>query len=111
MEARSQIVLQVDEKEGKVYAVTVNGDKKEIVISPDNAQNTVKENVNTETIGEIVVKEDGGNIVYNVEATKDVKILGFIKAKMNVRANVDVTSGKVVNINKPWWSIFTNFNR
>lgn len=109
IEVKSQVVLQTDDKVGKAYAVTAGGEKKEIVISPENAQDKVREKVNIETLGSIVVKEDNGKVVYNVEAVKDVKLFGFIKAKMNLQANVDVTSGEVVNVQKPWWAAFTNF--
>ncbi|MBI5803320.1 hypothetical protein HY448_01395 [Candidatus Pacearchaeota archaeon] len=109
VEARSQVALQIDENSGKAYAVTVSGDKKEIIFSPDNAQNIAKEIVDIEIVGNIVMKEDNGKVVYNVEATKEVKVFGFIKTKMNVQANVDVTSGEIVNVEKPWWAVFTNF--
>ncbi|MBI2043790.1 PepSY domain-containing protein [Candidatus Pacearchaeota archaeon] len=105
-EAKIVVVIETDEKAGKAYAVKTSGEKEEIVISPDNARVAFQETVDTDTFGEIVMKEDNGKVVYNVEATKDVKVLWFIKAKMNINADVDVTSGEVVKVSKPWWALF-----
>jgi len=46
-------------------------------------------------------------LVYKITAEKDVKILGFIKAKMSVTAEVDADTGEVTNTKKPWWAFLS----
>lgn len=108
IEAKSNIPLSVDEKEGKAYATTSQGIKKEIVIPPGDAETIAKENTKSEEIGTITIKEYGDDVVYEVQTAKDVKILGFIKLKMNIQTNVDVEDGKVLSIKRPWWAFFAD---
>ena len=42
--------------------------------------------------------------VYEVDATKNTKVLGLFNAKMSVQAQVDAETGAVVQAKKPWWA-------
>lgn len=53
-----------------------------------------------------VGKDENGEAKYKylVEGGKDVKILGLFSKKMKVTADVDVETGEVKNVKRPWWS-------
>lgn len=42
--------------------------------------------------------------LYRVHALKPARVFGFINTTMEVRADVSVETGEVVNIDKPWWA-------
>jgi len=102
------------EVEGNIIRVTQsNGIKSEIKVMPVVASETAIARLGIKFCNEtnnctIVLKEVGVEknfkLAYQVKAQKDVKILGLFKAKMNVEANVDAETGKVISEHKPWWS-------
>ncbi len=96
--------IQVSTSEGKAYATKGDGVKQEIKVDPANALNSVKESIKTETIREIKVTEYKNKIVYEISAEKQVKILALIKSNMNIKFNIDVEEGKIISVEKPWWS-------
>lgn len=85
----------VDNKDGKIKIMPETASQKAI-----------------EKLGElgfsIQLKEvgqgDSGKYVYEAEGDKEVRILGFFKAKMRIKAQVNAENGEVSRIRKPWWS-------
>jgi hypothetical protein len=58
----------------------------------------------------IVLKEvptsNGTRMAYEVTSDKEVKVLGFIKTKMQVQAQVDAETGEIIRTKKPFWRVF-----
>lgn len=46
--------------------------------------------------------------IYEAKAEKEVKILGFIKTKAKLSAEIDAETGDVNNIKRPWWSFLAS---
>ena len=46
--------------------------------------------------------------VYNVETEKNAKLFGFINTNMETSANIDVETGAVLSVEKPWWSFLAS---
>jgi len=57
------------------------------------------------------VKKEGtdeSEIVYEVETEKESRVLGLFKAKVREKVEVDVETGEVRKIHKPWWAFLAN---
>jgi len=96
----------LEEKEGKVY---MNG--KEVKVMPSTASARALEVLGAkceERNCTIELKEVGqGNetrLAYEVKTQKEVRVLGFIKTKMQVEAQIDAENGEVIQTKRPWWS-------
>lgn len=88
-----------------------NGRYAQIRVLPETASATAEARINAscESDGcDIELKEVGRNedvkVVYEVEAKKNAKLLGFIKTKMEVDVEVNAETGEVVSVKRPWWS-------
>ena len=42
--------------------------------------------------------------VYEVEVEKPCRVFGVFQSSMTVKADVDVETGEVISVNKPWWA-------
>ncbi|MFH1395967.1 MAG: FG-GAP-like repeat-containing protein [archaeon] len=45
---------------------------------------------------------------YLVEGTESVKLFGIFKVKEKVKLSVDVQTGEIISIKKPWWDFLTS---
>ena len=112
-DVKVEIELPV-EAEGNIIRVTQsNGAKAEIKIMPSTASETALARLRLKVCNEannctIILKEVGigaeTELVYQVKAQKNVRILGLFKAKMNVEVNVDAETGNIISEHKPWWA-------
>ena len=88
-----------------------NGRKAEIKIMPETASATA-----IERLGElgfnVTLKEVGqGNstrAVYEAVGEKEVKVLGFLKTRAKVSAEIDAETGEITKIKKPWWAFMAS---
>lgn len=102
-----ETLLDVAE-EGKVMYVKSKKGNKEIKIMPDTASERA-----IERLGElnftIVLKEVGqdAKIVYEMNATKEARVIGIFKAKAEVKAQVDAQTGEI-SVKKPWWAFLAS---
>lgn len=99
--------IQLSTSEGKAYATKEDGSKQEIKIDPTVAINSVKESIKLETVKEIRMVEYEDKIVYEIDATKSVKIFALIRTDMEIRARVDIEEGNVIGVEKPWWNVIS----
>jgi hypothetical protein len=51
----------------------------------------------------VELKGAGQEPVYEVIATKDVRILGLVPVSMDVELVVDASNGEIEVTKKPWW--------
>lgn len=95
---------------GNSFVTLSNGVVINIILTPEEAEAKAEENsefgnCNENCDVEIrrVNTQNSERVVYRVSSYKDVKILGFINSNMKVSADVDVETGEVISLNKPWW--------
>ena len=94
-----------------------NGKGAEIKIMPDkaseNALNMLKLKVcSEENKCSIELKEVGEGeeirLAYELQTEREAKIMGLLKANIQVKAQVDAESGEVIQIEKPWWAFLAS---
>jgi hypothetical protein len=100
-EATSETKLSVFN--GKAYASHSSGSSIEIKITPDEATELVKQEVKTETINLVKIIEYKKIIVYEIDSEKSVKVFALIPSNMGIVTKINIESGDIVNVNKPWW--------
>jgi hypothetical protein len=94
-------------------ALMSNGKNAMIKVMPETASATAIARLSIKVCNvsnncTIELKEVGnGNqtrAAYEIKAEKEVKVLGFIKTRMKVSAQVDAESGNVTSMKKPKWA-------
>jgi len=91
--------LEVIEESEKVY-VKISGENKEIKILPSEA---ISKATKIKNIKEIKIEEEDSKAVYTISGTKKAYIFFIISITANVQTKVNVESGDVINVKKPWW--------
>ncbi|MFA4960470.1 MAG: hypothetical protein WC548_02295 [Candidatus Pacearchaeota archaeon] len=116
VEANSSLEIdqeQDNQNRTKLKINLSNGRNAEIKIMPNTASERAIErlqlkNCNPDNNCTIQLKEVGnGNqtkVAYEIKAEKESRILGFIKTKMKVEAQVNAETGEVIQTKKPWWA-------
>lgn len=108
-----EIEEEIDSDETRFRYKLSDGREKELKVMPDAASEKVVEELRLEDCSdenncEIVLKEvdekDDVSAVYEISAEKEGWFLGLFKVRTQVVGQVDVDSGEVVKIDKPWWS-------
>jgi hypothetical protein len=97
----------------KIQVKLSNGQDSEIKIMPDAASETALTRLRLHVCNEsnnctIQLKEVGSGeqvkAAYEVQAQKQVKVLGLFRAQMQVQAQIDAENGEVIKAMTPWWS-------
>jgi len=110
-EAKKKLEIEIDKitavtnksikiENSKLYIETSVG-YQEIKISPKEASSKARE---ITTLKKIEVKEESQKPIYSVKGTREAKLLFIIPVSMEIEIKVDVETGNVISINKPWWS-------
>jgi hypothetical protein len=104
-------------EDGKTYAGLSNGKNAEIKIMPDSASEKALGVLNAkceESGCKIELREVGKGeetkAAYEVQAKKEVKVLGMFKSQMKVKAEVDAESGEVIKTKNAWWGFLAKKN-
>lgn len=75
-----------------------------VKVLPETASERAKERLGDLGFN-LTLKEVGQNkFVYEVKATKEGKLFGFLKVKGEVSAEIDADTGEVTKVKKPWWA-------
>lgn len=90
-----------------------NGNNAEIRILPSTASATalarLKINCNNCTIElKEVGSQNNKSIAYEIQGTKEAKLLGLFKTNMKVKAQINAESGEVIGVNKPFWAFLAS---
>lgn len=117
VKAGSQLNLTVRE-EGNLSKIGVylsDGRFTEVKYLPDQASAVALKAVNKGLSGLesfIELKEITVNnkerVVYEIDASKEIKILGIFESDLKVKAYVDAENGEIVKLEKPWWTALAN---
>jgi len=114
VETDLNISLETDNKNETSLKVHLkNGSDIEVKIMPSTASERALARLRLKVCNEsnnctIRLKEVGVDneqrVHYTVKADQDVRVLGFIRAKMHVESEVDANTGEVVSVKQPWWA-------
>ncbi len=91
--------LEIIEESQKIYIKTSDGNK-EFKILPEEAISKIGEIDNIE----IKIEEEDGEGVYSISGTKEVKLFFIIPISAEVEQKVNIETGEVISVKKPWWS-------
>ena len=103
--------LSVEVEEGHIILTESNGTKDEIKIMPSLALAISLERLDLKTCSQsnectIMLKEveteNQTKLVYELEAQKDVKVLGIFNTKTNVQIDIDAQTNETIRANVPW---------
>ncbi len=100
--ASAEYVGRINVEETKLYMNTSAG-KKQIIIMPEDAIN-ISETPDKKVIKKVELKEKLQKPVYSVKGTKLGKLFFIIPISVDVETEVDAETGKIISVNKPWWS-------
>lgn len=113
--AQTSLEIEGEEQENKtrLQLKLSNGLNSELKIMPDQASATaitaLKLNACSEENNcQIEIKEVGQGekiqAAYEINAQKQVKILGVFQTQMQVKAQINTENGEIIRTEKPWWS-------
>lgn len=111
----AKITNEFNINNSKLYVKTSKGKEIEIKIMPDTISQIVTQKLNLESCSIennclIEIKETEiqnslkDNLIYELSAEKEVKILGIFRKKIKLKTEVSVETGEIISIKKPWWS-------
>ena len=75
----------------------------QIKITPSAAAQNAMKAIETQTLGAVSI-EGEKRPVYKVETKKAGRLIWILPVELEVKAKVDVQTGQVIEIEKPWWS-------
>lgn len=87
-----------------VYIKTLKGVRKELKVLPENASETAKLRVNYHLVKAVEIQSDDGSVYYAIKGTQLGKLLWLFPVEMDVQTDVDINSGEVKQVHRPWWS-------
>jgi len=99
-----------EQNTSKLIAHLTNGRNAEIKIMPSAAASKALEMLRLKTCENcsITLKEVGkGNktrIAYEIKTTRNARLFGMLKMKMEVMTQVDAESGEIIQVKKKWWA-------
>mgnify|MGYP003973986333 CR=1 FL=1 len=117
--AETGLKISSEEVEGKtkLKATLSNGKNAEVKVMPDSASEKALTRLRLKTCSEedgcrIELKEVGSGenakLAYEVKTQRTSRFLGLFKMKMDVEAQVDAETGKVIRTKKPWWAFLAS---
>jgi len=73
---------------------------KKVLVMPSEVPSKIK----TKTIKSAVLHVVGGMPEYEINATRNAKVLWIFDSQMDVEVTLDAETGKIKSENRPWWS-------
>lgn len=89
-----------------VYIKTLKNVRKELRVLPENASETAKLRVNYHMVRAVTVESGDDDVYYAVKGTQLGKLLWIFPVEMDVQTDIDIDTGEVKRIHRPWWSFF-----
>lgn len=77
---------------------------KPVSILPDEAKNTAIASAELNSVATTELKTEEQTPIYSIQGIRNSKLLFFIPVSMKTTAKIDATDGRVISIQKPWWS-------
>ena len=115
IEAHSSLNMSqtLDQNRTRLHVQLSNGENTEIKVMPDTASETAIARLRLNQCNQsnnctIELREVGSGeqvrAAYEIQAEKQVKVLGLFQAQMQVEAQIDAENGEVLQSGKPWWA-------
>lgn len=92
--------LKIIKDSSKIFVET-SKDKKEIRVLPEGP---ISKSGKIDNVNKILIDEYGEKAVYLISGTKKAKLLFVFPVLIKVEIKVDVETGDILSIKKPWWA-------
>lgn len=81
------------------------GKNNNVKIKPAEAKEKAKKIASADIVLSMEIKvEDNGEVNYLIKSQKKLKFLGLIDFNLDSEVKIDVVTGRVIDINEPWYS-------
>ncbi len=116
VETELNITTEKEQNKTKLRLKLSNGLSSELKIMPDQASETAMKHLRLKVCSEenncqIELKEVGqGNEIkaaYEIQAQKQVKVLGLFQTQMQVKTQINAENGEMIKTERPWWAFLT----
>ena len=92
--------------DGKIYAVNKNNDTKEVKLLPDQVKEKIREKLSRQLGNETISLDENGT--YQYQGEDNAKLFAIFPVKVAVQAQLDSTTGQIVELKKPWWTFLAS---
>lgn len=90
--------------EGNRLFVGTTESAKHMSVLPDEAKNTAITSAGLTSVETTKIKTEEQKPIYSVQGVRSSKLLFIIPVSIRTTTKIDATNGKVISIQKPWWS-------
>ena len=80
---------------------------KPVSVLPHEAQNTAISSAGIASVVATELKTEEQKPVYTIQGIRNSRLLFFIPVSVKTTTKIDASNGKVISIQKPWWSFLT----
>lgn len=93
--------------EGSRLFLGLTESAKPVSILPHEVPAIAMTSENITSISTIELKTNEQKPVYEVEGTREARLLFFIPVSVPIQTEINAIDGKIISVKKPWWSFFT----
>ena len=87
---------------GKIYAVNKDNNTKEVNLLPDQVKEKIRERLSRQLGDETISLDENGT--YQYQGEDNARLFAIFPVKVAVQAQLDSTTGQIVELKKPWWA-------
>lgn len=88
--------------DGKIYSVNKNNETKEVKLLPDQVKEKIREKLAKQLEKENLTLDENGT--YQYQGENKARLFLIIPVNEVVKAQLDATTGQLVQLKKPWWA-------
>ena len=105
--------IDIDMSTGSPKIILSNGDETFLKITSEQAKTKASSELEINdcsncTVELVEIKANGENrAAYKVTTYKKSKMFGIFRTNMDVSANIDIQTGEVISVKKPWWTFLS----
>ena len=88
--------------DGKIYAVNKDNKTKEVNLLPDQVKEKIRERLSRQLGNETISLDENGT--YQYQGEDNARLFAIFPVKVAVQAQLDSTTGQIVELKKPWWA-------
>ena len=108
-ELREKMKRMKDSQEGEgkiVGSIQIKLGKNEVDVLRKELKEKIMKPLKLSSVNDISVESEGDEMHYRVKATKQFRLFGLFSVEGEVEVKVDAEDGKLIEVKKPWYSIF-----
>lgn len=104
--------LVMTQTQTQLRARVSNGETKDINYDPEQASERIRQRVRLEECSEetqckIELKEVNNEVVYELNAVEERKILGLFRVNTRLQAQLNAETGTIERVRNSWWAFLT----